>query len=74
MGHALLFPEPEKGGRGKTVRKPDGFSKQRLGDARTVLAYSRELALNVRDGSVKLDDAMPAPVTDRDVTQRQRRA
>ena len=58
MGHALNFPEPEKGGRGKTVRKADSFSKQRLSEARTVLAYSRELALKVRDGSVKLAQAL----------------
>jgi hypothetical protein len=50
MGHAFLFPDPEKGGRGKTVPKRDSFSKQRLSDARTVLAYSRDLALAVRDG------------------------
>jgi hypothetical protein len=53
MGHALNFPEPEKGGRGKTVRKPDSFSKQRLSEARTVLGYSRELAIAVRDGVEK---------------------
>jgi hypothetical protein len=60
MRLALLYPEPEKGGRGKhqTVRKPDSFSKQRLSEARSVLAYSRELALAVRDGTKKLDDAL----------------
>jgi hypothetical protein len=46
MRLALLHPEPEKGGRGKTVLKRDGFSKQRLSDARAVLAFSRELALS----------------------------
>jgi hypothetical protein len=50
MRLALLYPEPEKGGRGKTVLKRDGFSKQRLSDARALYRYSRELALAVRDG------------------------
>ncbi|UPT99243.1 ParB N-terminal domain-containing protein [Bradyrhizobium barranii subsp. apii] len=59
MGHALLFPDAEKGGRGKKkVPETGGFSRQRLGEARTVLAFSRELALKVRDGSVKLDQAL----------------
>jgi hypothetical protein len=51
MAHAILFPEPEKGGRGKkTVQPVDSFSKQSLSNARAVLAYSPELARNVRDG------------------------
>ncbi|MGI9305483.1 MAG: hypothetical protein ACR2RB_22685 [Gammaproteobacteria bacterium] len=29
MAMAMIMPEPEKGGRGKTVRLPDGLSKQR---------------------------------------------
>ncbi len=41
MGHAMLFPEPERGGRGKrTVPRVDSFSKQTLSKARAVLAYS----------------------------------
>src|SRR3984893_13099904 len=57
MGHALLSPDPEKGGRGKkSANSKDtlGFSIMRLSQARTVLAYSRELALKVRDGSESL--------------------
>ena len=59
MGVALLYPEPEKGGHGKqTVLKRDGFSKQRLSDARADLAYTRDLAIAVRDGARKLDEAL----------------
>jgi ParB/Sulfiredoxin domain len=61
MGHALLYPEPEKGGRGKksaNSKETLGFSAMRLSQARAVLAYSRELALKVRDDSVKLDQAL----------------
>jgi hypothetical protein len=57
MRLALLYPEPEKGGRGNKGKalETSGFSRQRLGQARSVLAFSRELALAVRDGSKKLD-------------------
>jgi ParB/Sulfiredoxin domain len=60
MRHALLYPEPEKGGRGhkKKGGETPGFSAKRLYDARTVLAYSRELALKVRDGGAFLDEAL----------------
>jgi hypothetical protein len=60
MRLAFLYPEPEKGGRGKKGKAPEtgGFSRQRLGAARAVLAYSRELALAVRDGAAKLDEAL----------------
>jgi hypothetical protein len=54
MGVALLFPHPDKRGRGNK----DGFSQTRLKLARAVLAYSRELALKVRDGTEKLDAAL----------------
>jgi hypothetical protein len=57
MGVALLFPDPDKRGRGNKGKssETDGFSQTRLKLARAVLAYSRELALKVRDGGVKLD-------------------
>ncbi len=60
MRIALLYPEPEKGGRGKKGKasETDGFSQSRLKAARSVLAYSRELALAVRDGGKKLDEAL----------------
>jgi ParB-like chromosome segregation protein Spo0J len=56
MGHALLFPDPEKGKKG--VQKLDNFSKQRLSQARAILGHSRALALAVRDGSEKFDEAL----------------
>jgi hypothetical protein len=60
MGVALLFPHPDKRGRGKEGKssETDGFSQTRLKLARAVLAYSRELALKVRDGTEKLDAAL----------------
>jgi hypothetical protein len=46
MRLALLYPEPEKGGRGHKTKalETSGFSRQRLGQARAVVAFSRELA------------------------------
>lgn len=61
MALAFLYPDPEKGGRGKKSRnspETGGFSLQRLSDARSVLRHSRELAEAVRDGSMSLDDAL----------------
>jgi ParB-like chromosome segregation protein Spo0J len=45
MAVALLYPEPEKGGRGKLRNGSETgqFSKQRLSVARSVLAFSRPL-------------------------------
>jgi hypothetical protein len=53
MQLAMLFPEPEKGGRGKksavlNSAETAGFSTRRLNEARAVLRYSRELAEQVR--------------------------
>jgi hypothetical protein len=45
------------GNKGK-ASETDGFSQTRLKYARTVLAYSRELALKVRDGGMRLDQAL----------------
>jgi hypothetical protein len=49
MRIALLWPQPEKGGRGKKGKAAEtaGFN-----------AYSRELAISVRDGTTKLDEAL----------------
>ena len=60
MRLALLYPEPEKGGRGKKGKATEtvGFSQQRLREARSVLAYSPDLADAVRDGTKKLDEAL----------------
>lgn len=65
MAYALLFPKPiapaESGARGgkgdKGVHPVDAFSKQLLSQARSILAFSRELAENVRDGRKSLKDA-----------------
>ena len=57
MAVAKIYPKPEKGGRGKTVRLPDGLSKQRISEARTVLQYAPDLADNVLSGSASLDVA-----------------
>lgn len=50
MRVAWVYPEPDKRGRGNKGKasETDGFSQTRLKQARTVLAYSRELALSVR--------------------------
>jgi hypothetical protein len=61
MRLALLYPEPSKGHsrrRGvvsetKTSIDKSSISAARLSQARAVLAYSRELALAVRDGTTK---------------------
>lgn len=60
MGLAFLYPEPEKGGRGnkRKVGETPGFSERRLYDARAVLRHSLPLAEAVRDGTLKLDEAL----------------
>ena len=57
MAVAVIYPEPEKGGRGKTIPKPDGISKQRISVARTVLHYAPDLVDGVLAGATSLDDA-----------------
>jgi hypothetical protein len=54
MATAMIYPEPEKGGRGKKVANSTetvGFSGQRLSYARTVLAHSLPIATAVLAGS-----------------------
>ena len=51
MGHAGLFPDPAKL-KDKTDVSRGGFSKRLRAKARTVLAYSTELAPAVREGPV----------------------
>jgi ParB-like chromosome segregation protein Spo0J len=58
MGHALLYPEPERGK--KRVEKLNNFSRDRLSQARQILSHSRPLALAVRDGTEKFDEALAA--------------
>jgi hypothetical protein len=63
MAVAMVYPEPEKGGRGKkgeikTVTEKTTVSGSRITVARTVLRHSRELAENVMRGIISLDGAL----------------
>jgi hypothetical protein len=58
MAHAMIYPEPEKGGRGKKSRNSTetlGFSAMRLSQARTVLSHSRDVAMEILAGTKFLD-------------------
>jgi hypothetical protein len=60
MAVAMIYPAPGKGGRGKKKTMDETstlFSPKRLQLARTVLAYSSDLAHAVLDGSKFLDAA-----------------
>jgi hypothetical protein len=58
---AMLFawriPEASKGGRGKKALETSAFSRQRVGQARTVLQFCPEMVDSVIDGTIGLDDA-----------------
>jgi len=54
----MIYPDTSKGGRGKTVQKPDSFSKQRLSDARFVLRHAPDLAEAVLKRTMSLDAAL----------------
>jgi hypothetical protein len=60
MAMAFMYPEPGKGGRGikGKATESDGFSQIRLKEARSILAYSEELATDVLLGTAKLDKAL----------------
>jgi len=50
MALAVIYPEPEKGGRGKrseNSKETLGFSTMRLSQARAILRHSREMAQSV---------------------------
>jgi hypothetical protein len=58
MAHAMIYPEPEKGGRGKKSKNSTetlGFSAMRLSQARTVLSHSRDVAMEILAGTKFLD-------------------
>jgi hypothetical protein len=58
MAHAMIYPEPEKGGRGKKSENSTetlGFSAMRLSQARTVLSHSRDVAMEILAGTKFLD-------------------
>ncbi len=59
---AKIYPELEKGGRGKKseamkLAGSGGFAVQRVNEARTVLQHAPDLADNVLAGSTSLDEA-----------------
>ena len=61
MAYAFIYPEPEKGGRGKKSQnccETQQFSKHRLSNARQVLKHSRPYAEQVLAGSMSLDEAL----------------
>jgi ParB-like nuclease domain len=58
MAQAMIYPEPEKGGRGKKSKNSTetlGFSAMRLSQARTVLSHSRDVAMEILAGTKLLD-------------------
>jgi hypothetical protein len=54
---AMLYPDPEKGGRGKNSLLNLEFSGMRLSQARTVLRYAPDLLDPVRSGAMSLNKA-----------------
>ncbi len=61
MTVAKIYPDTEKGGRGKksssNLAETAGFSQRRLQQARTVLQFAPDLADGVLTGSTSLDEA-----------------
>src|SRR5262245_31292829 len=58
MATAMIFPDPEKRGRGnKKSLLSKEFSQARISQARTVLKYTPEDAKNVLAGTVQLNEA-----------------
>jgi ParB-like chromosome segregation protein Spo0J len=61
MSVAMIYPDPEKGGRGKASRFRDGLDDKALRNsvskARAILRFSRSLAEAVMAGDLKLGDA-----------------
>ncbi len=53
MAVAMIYPKPEKGGRGKKSFVAKEFSQGGLSKARTVLQYAPDLADNVLSGTRK---------------------
>jgi hypothetical protein len=63
MALAMIYPDPEKGGRGKNIEtrkavETSGFSSARLKQARAVRRHSLDLAAAVLKGSISLDNAL----------------
>jgi hypothetical protein len=57
---ALAYPEPEKGGRGKSTNysKLEWFSASRLSEARKIMKNSREMAKEVIAGTISFKEAL----------------
>lgn len=61
MALAMLYPKPERGKKSRILDNLEGNRKgwtDRLYQARSVLGHSPELAAAVRDGTIKLDEAL----------------
>ena len=58
MAFAMVYPEPEKGGRGKKSLIIKEFNQGRVSQARTVLRHSRKLSEAVIAGTISLNDAL----------------
>jgi exonuclease I len=65
MALAIMYPEAKRGSKSEKLSDfsdnlgvSKGHAKDLISDARAVLAYSRELADAVRDGTIKLDAAV----------------
>jgi hypothetical protein len=63
MALASMYPEPEKGGRGKkgqlkTVTEKVTVSQNRITQARFILKHTPELGKAVLDGDVSFDEAL----------------
>jgi hypothetical protein len=72
---AIRYSKAKRGGARQKGASPEtglGFSKQRLSDARLILAHSRELALAVRDGTGTMESINGSQFLDleRGLTQR----
>ena len=58
MAYAMIYPEPEKRGRGNKRSGTGSFTNQRLSEARVILEYSPPLAQSVLAGVTPLDQAL----------------
>jgi hypothetical protein len=54
---AVRFPDAPKGGRGQKALETSGFPRQRVGQARAVVALCPEMADQVIAGKMGLDEA-----------------
>jgi len=69
MAYAIGYPEGDKGGRGKKRSETEQFSRPRLSVARAVLREAPDLAEQVMQGTVSLDQALEK-LQEREVLQK----